>query len=353
MPVKRVAVDLRMVGATPHGIARYALGIWNGLPEADGLRFTAICSPEGFGRVAALRRGDEVVVAKAGFLSAQEQVELPWLLARARADLLHAPSFSVPMLWRGPLVLTLHDATHLALPAHASVAALLYHRTVVRDAARRAVKVLTVSEFSADQIARFYRVPSHRIVVAPDAVELDEPADTATLEVSQAPYLLYVGNGKPHKNVEVLVAARALLSNPPPLLLCGEGLARFAGPGIEVLGAVADAALSTLYRGAAIFLFPSLMEGFGLPPMEAAARGSALLLADSSALREIWAGVAPLLPAHDVAAWAQAISGLLADETARKALGELCRARAGRFQSWQPAVDAALGAYRLGLALAR
>jgi glycosyltransferase involved in cell wall biosynthesis len=354
MKAKRVAVDLRMVGAHPHGIARYALGIWNGLPAADDIHFTAFCSAEGAHWVRSLRPGDELVTARRRFLSPFEQFELPRLLARG-IDLLHATSFSVPALSSVPLVLSLHDATHLSLPQFASAAALLYHRTVVRRAARRAVRVLTSSVFSAQEIQRHYGVPSDRILIAPDAVELPAPSVLPVIPATAngEPYLLYVGNGKPHKNVEVIVRAHGLLSNPPPLLLCGEGLERFVRPGIHHLSAVGDGELLALYRGASIFLFPSLMEGFGLPPLEAAANGAPVLVADSSALGEIWKDVAPLLPAQDAGAWAEAIAALLADPAARGALAERSRALAVRYRSWQPAVEVAVAAYRLGLTLAR
>jgi glycosyltransferase involved in cell wall biosynthesis len=355
MTVKRVAVDLRMVGAVPHGIARYALGIWNGLPPLPDLCFTALCSPEGAARIQPLRPKDTVVTARRRFLSPVEQVELPLLFARAGVDLFHATSFSVPAFSSLPLVLTLHDATHLALPEHARTAAVLYHRAVVRRAARRAVRVLTVSEFSAAEIGRHYGVARERILVAPDAIDLSAaqgPASRLPAGIT-SPYLLYVGNGKPHKNVELLLAAHGLLRDPPPLFLCGAGLEGFARPGVYPLKGVSDDELVAIYRGATLFLFPSLMEGFGLPPLEAAACGAPVLVADGSALREIWTGVAPLLPPHDAARWAETITALLADEASRRSLAERCRAHAARFCSWQPAVDAALEAYRLGLRLAR
>jgi glycosyltransferase involved in cell wall biosynthesis len=355
MTVKRVAVDLRMLGALPHGIARYALGIWNGLPALDDLHFTALCSEEGAPHLRLTRPGDAVVMARRPFLSLLEQVELPRLLAGI--DLFHATSFSVPAFSALPLVLTLHDATHLALPEHASMAALLYHRTVVRRAARRAVRVLTSSEFSAGELLAHYGITRDRILIAPDAIDLAPAAPSAPRlppgMSPERPYLLYVGNGKPHKNVEVLVMAHALLRDAPSLLLCGDGVQQFVGPNVHHLTDASDEELSALYRGAALFLFPSLMEGFGLPPLEAAACGAPVVLADGSALGEIWAGVAPLLPPHDPGRWAQTIADLLADDVARRALADRGAALAARFRSWQPAVDTAVAAYRLGLKLAR
>jgi glycosyltransferase involved in cell wall biosynthesis len=355
MTVKRVAVDLRMVGSIPHGVARYALGIWNGLPARDDIHFTAFCAPEASGDIATIRPGDLIVRARQSFLSPLEQLELPWLLRQSGIDLLHATSFSLPALSAIPLVLTLHDATHLSLPEHARLGARLYHRLVVGPAARRAVRVLTVSEFSATEVGRHYGMARDRIDVAPDAIDLVNATVPRLPDAvsSDRPYLLYVGNGKPHKNVEVLIAARSLLADPPPLVLCGEDLERFARPGIVCLGPVTDDELVALYQHATLFLFPSRMEGFGLPPLEAADWGTPVLVANTSALREIWKNTAPLLSPDDPASWADSILRLLANDAARATLATRCRALAASYRSWDRAVDAALSAYKLGLRLDR
>jgi len=346
--MKRVAVDLRMVGRVPHGIARYALGLWNHLPERRDLTYMAIASEAGASAVGLRRQGDEVFTARASSLAPGEQMEMPRLLRKARADLLHATSFSVPRLWNGPLVVTLHDLTHLRYPELHGPGRRLYYRLVAGPAARRAAAVLTVSRFEAGEIAKRLGVAPERLSVAAPAVEVGFGGEPRPPEATP-PMILYAGNGKPHKNVELIVRAHALTRVFSRLVLAGEGLEAFASPRVEVHAAVDDRALAALYRQASLFLFPSRSEGFGLPPLEAAAAGTPVLVADAAALPETWRGVAPLLSPDDPAAWAREIDRLLSDPRARAELARRCAANAALHASWEPLAGAAERAYRAAL----
>ncbi len=106
-----------------------------------------------------------------------------------------------------------------------------------------------------------------------------------------------------------------------------------------------------LYREATLFLSPSRSEGFGLPPLEAARLGTPVLVADATALREIWNGVAPLLSPDDPAAWAREIDRLLANPIARQELADRCAACADRYTSWAPLMKLAESSYRAALGL--
>jgi glycosyltransferase involved in cell wall biosynthesis len=356
----RVAVDLRMVGAVPHGIARYALALWNGLPGDAGLAFTALCGPETGDRVKPRRPADEVVVCKERFLSFKEQLELPALLRRHQIALLHATSFSAPALWRGPLVISLHDMNHLALPG-AGALRRAYYRLFVGPPARRAAQVLTCSAFSAAEIQRFLRVPESQLTIAPYGLDgaMVPPHARARQAASQRNrwpdhYLLYVGNGRPHKNLRLLEDLSRVL--PSPLILVVGLSARERkqlrpGHGLHLLPMVPDEDLPALYGGATAFLFPSHYEGFGLPPLEAAACGAPVLVADTSSLHEIWNGAAVLLPPDDARAWQAALTELLETPGRLTDLAAACRERAERFRSWTPAIDAAVDAYRSALRL--
>jgi len=308
-----------MVGALPHGIARYALGIWNGLPADTGLTFTALCGPETGDRVKPRREGDELVVCRKRFLSSAEQLELPSLLKRHGISLLHATSFSAPALWRGPLVISLHDMNHLALPSGAMRRA--YYRLLVGPAARRAARVLTCSQFSAGEIRRFLKVPESQIAVAPYGLDgaMVPPrlrARVAARNRNRWPdhYLLYVGNGRPHKNLRLLEELSRALPSPLILVigLSAKERKQFRpGHRLQLMPALADEDLPALYGGAMAFLFPSFYDGFGLPPLEAAACGTPALVADTSSLREIWQGAGILLPPDDPRAWREAVTHLI------------------------------------------
>ena len=350
---KRVAIDLRMVGRVPHGIARYALALWNELPARAEIHYLALCREEGMPSIAARRAGDEIWRTRSRFVSPLEQVELPIVLRRARADLLHATSFAIPLAWRGPLVVSIHDLTHLRFPELHGPGRRLYYRFFVGPSARRAAAVLTESEFEKEEIARRLGVVRAKLHSAPLAIEMgvaNRPSRGSRPPPTSPPTLLYVGNGKPHKNVELLVRVVPLLTQPARLLLVGEGLTRFAGPGIEVRAPVDDATLIETYRSATLFLSPSRSEGFGLPPLEAAWLGTPVLAADATVLREIWSGIAPLLPPDDPGAWAKEIDRLLANPLAREELANRCAAHADRYTSWRPLVELAERSYREALA---
>ncbi|HMK73170.1 MAG TPA: glycosyltransferase, partial [Myxococcaceae bacterium] len=141
----RLLLDLRMVEGRLHGIARYALALAARIPEAaPELEVLGLGPPDGLPPLGPLAPAFPVLPCAAGFLSPLEQPALAAALARARPDLFHATSFSVPRLWPGPLVATLHDATHLVRRREYGLLTALYYRTVVRPRLRRARAVLTV-----------------------------------------------------------------------------------------------------------------------------------------------------------------------------------------------------------------
>ncbi len=338
-----------MVGDSPHGIARYALALWEGLPSNPGLHYTALVAAGS--RLPTHRPGDALLPCRSGFLSAVEQVELPWLLRKAEVDLFHATSIAVPAAWRGPLVMTIHDVNHLAMPGWVGPGRKPYSDRIVRPAARRAGRVLTCSEFSGRELQRWLGVPADKLRVAPYAIEpvfRPPPPDAVAalrrrLDLPEGS-VLYVGNGRPHKNVELLWEL-ARLAPQLPIVLAGRGIDARDLP-VPRVPDIADADLPALYGGASLFLFPSRYEGFGLPPLEAAACGAPVLVARGSSMDEHWEGTGSLLPPDQPALWIQEIERLRGDEASRRALGVRDAEVAARYRSWEPAINAALEAYQ-------
>ena len=266
-------------------------------------------------------------------------------------DLLHATSISVPAAWRGPLVMTIHDVNHLAMPGWTGPGRKPYYDRIVAPAARRAARVLTCSEFSAKEIVRWLGVSADRVHVAPYAIEaLFRPPGAAAIAELRGRlrlperYVLHVGNGRPHKNIDLLWEI-ARLAPRLPLVLAGRGIEPRGLP-VAMIPEIADADLPALYGGAALFLFPSRYEGFGLPPLEAAACGAPVLAARGSSMDEHWEGTGSLLPPDQATVWIQEIERLLQDDASRTALAQRDGERAARFRSWQPAIAAASEAYQ-------
>jgi len=353
----RVLIDLRMVESRLHGIARYALELARRLPGlGPELTFEGLGPPGGLPELGPLEPQFPVHRCSARFLSPAEQPALAMVLSRLRPALFHATSFSVPALWPGRLVATLHDATHLVRADEFGAMTGLYYQWVVRPRLTRAQGLLTVSRFSRDELSAQLRIAPERWAVVPPGVDerfrpLSEAGKRQALmaRLSLPPrFFLAVGNPKPYKNLELL--AQIAGSLPLPLvLLAGPGLrTRFPEP-TRVLDSVDEALLPALYGAAEALLIPSRHEGFGLPALEAMACGTPVLAARAGALPEVIGAAGQLLDPDDGKAWLLASRRLVAETPWREGWVEAGLRRAGDF-SWERCARATLDHYRRALA---
>lgn len=354
----KVLIDLRMVRGPLHGIARYSLELCRHLPGLEpGWQFVGLTGPGGVpDDLGALTPRVPLVRCAADFLSPLEQPALATSLFSQKPDLFHATSFSLPALWPGPLVATIHDANHMALPESASVARKAYYRWVVTPRAKRARALLTVSTFSRSEIAEYLRLPAERLQVIANGVDAmfrvppgSELQDFRSRRGLPARYFAAIGSTKPHKNLKVLVPIADLL--PAPLvLLAGRGARRALGfdESVFELGPLPDEDLVRFYAGAIAVLVPSRYEGFGLPALEAMACGAPVIVAQAGALPEVVGNAGLLVPSHDSPAWREACRRLFRDEPLRHALSALGRERAERY-SWPDCARQTLEVYRRAL----
>jgi glycosyltransferase involved in cell wall biosynthesis len=356
--VPRVLIDLRMVERQIHGIARYALELARRLPRiARDWEFTALVGPEGLpSTLGPLQPELPHLVASARFLSPFEQPSLVAVLLGSRFDLFHATSFSLPALWSGPLVATLHDANHLALPENYRPRTTAYYRIVVGPRARRARALITVSEFSRAELARHLDLPPERLQVIPQGVDerfhprsLSEIAAFRAEHALPPRFLLAMGNAKAHKNLQMV--ARIALHLPLPLVvLAGPGTARRLGFPAQTreLGEIPEDELPLLYASAEALLFPSYYEGFGLPPLEAMASGCPVVASRAASLPEVCGDAALLVDPHSLEGWRDAVLRLCRDAALRKSLSERGIERAARF-TWNACAEQTLAVYRRAL----
>lgn len=346
----RVGIDARMLGHS--GIGTYVRGLLEGLAAAPGtneyLVFTLPDLVDRLPRAACF----EVRSAAVPIYGLQEHWEWPRLLRAARCDVYHVPHYDVPLRFDRPYVVTVHDLIHLLFPESAWQAAAA--RLLLRNAVRRAARVVAVSECTRRDLERRLGVSERRSrVVAPGIDPRYQPIGQAEVRAFRARlglperYVLWVGLRRPHKNVERLVRAyaryRARATAAPDLVLWGRPDRRDAAADAAIgeLGLrdavrcidrrVSDAEMPLLYNGAAAFVMPSLYEGFGLPPLEAAACGVPVLAARAGALPEVLGDAALFAEPHDTEALAVGLERVLEDVPLRAALRERGLERARGF----------------------
>jgi glycosyltransferase involved in cell wall biosynthesis len=278
---------------------------------------------------------------------------LPTILEEDRIDLYHNPTFAVPLVrGRTRMVATVHDAVFKRHPELVEPRLRSYlDRATVRSA-KCADHLITVSEFSKREIGALYGVPEERMTVIPNGVRWpeDRPSQPSIERVLASRglvpegFVLYVGSIQKKKNIDMLLRAfKELLQREPAsrlrLALAGsqEGEdysveSRIAELGIAdrvvVLGYVSEDLLEALYRRALAFVYPSLYEGFGLPPLEAMARGVPTIVSDSSSLPEVVGEDALRVDPRDPQKLASAMLQLFHDSELRQELSKKGRQRA-------------------------
>ena len=286
---------------------------------------------------------------------------IPWALKREGVTLFHAPHYVLPPLVRCRSVVTIHDTIHLMFPQYLpNRAAFSYAKWSITQAAQRSNRVMTVSESSKRDILRFVDTEPDKIEVIYNAYAerfAMEPREEDVVRVRERyqltdEFVLYAGNVKPHKNLERLIDAFAIVRKRGldhlRLVLIGDEISKYTAlrravhqhqlhKYVRFLGYLPEQTLAVMYRLAGVFVFPSLYEGFGLPPLEAMASGTPVVTSNVSSLPEVAGDAAVLVDPYNPQAIADGIYRVLTDERLRRDLVHKGIAQAGRF-SWEQSV---------------
>ncbi len=312
----KILTDARWLG--PHGIGRFATNVLARLPQHSQLR------------------------AGPRQLSPLDPLWLSYQIARHRPDIFFSPAVSLPAVCLSRLVFTIHDLICVRLPAASisfTVARKLYFRTIVKPATQRAYRVLTVSEYSRSELLEWAGLPEESVINVGNGIDpVFKPAGPR--HEPGFPYVLYVGNFKPHKNIHRLLEAFSRVDYPELRLFftghaAPELVAAIRSLRIEkrvhFTGCVDDDRLAELYRGALVLVQPSLMEGFGLPPLEAMACGTPVVVSRSAALPEVVGDAGVFVDPLDVDDISRGIERAVDDCQLRKRLIAAGQLRASLF----------------------
>ena len=270
----------------------------------------------------------------------REQTELPARATRARLDVLWSPGYTAPVLTGVPQVLSILDMQYKRFPHDLTPLARWVTDALVRVGVRRCRRILTISAFSRDEIARFTAASVSKIDVTPLAVDAafseaipypERAALLGRLLPGVGPYLLCVANTYPHKNVDTLVRAYAALPSTLATHLVLVGKPRLGEEVVQAalrelpnparvlrLGGMTRRELVALYQACEVFVFPSLYEGFGLPVLEAMAAGVPVVAANIPTTAEFGGEWVWSCDAHDAGDMARAIEAALREPPAAR-----------------------------------
>lgn len=332
------AIDARMIECS-------GIGTYIRLLMGQGIYDVAL------GSEALIRKYDkevDIIEFEAKIYGIKEQIVFPYQeLKKRNVTILHCPHYNIPLFWKKKLVVTIHDVIHLRFPQYLpNKMAYIYANVMMRLACLKAKRIFTVSENTKKDIIQMLNADSDKIIVTYNAVEecfqKKNRSEVIYLcekypRLSAKKVILYVGNLKTHKNVETLVQAFCVLCEnwEAILVLVGKDFkstyvlesieALGIGEKVILTGTISQEELVDMYNLADVFVFPSLYEGFGIPPLEAMACGTPVICSNTSSLPEVVGDVANLVNPLDAEAMREAIEEELrmgkTDENPRIAMG--------------------------------
>jgi glycosyltransferase involved in cell wall biosynthesis len=341
----RIVFDGRWIGRT--GIGRYSYELLRELQEVDAHNeYIVLLLPETFAKWEATNPNFSKMLVHEEVYTFAEQLTLPWKIRALKPDVVHFPHFAYPILYPGKFVVTVHDMTlvHFKNTQNALLKKVLYEikywamRLTLWSAVWRAKEIITPTEYVKAELVRRYLLKKPKVTVTLEGVSEDvAKADGEASSGIDGPFIMYVGNYYPYKNVERMIRAYAkseTRARGVKFVIVGkedyfrrqlEGVVDSLGLNQLVIfaGRVSDEELAGLYQHAELYVFPSLSEGFGIPGLEAMSHGTPVLSSNASCLPEVYGEAAEYFDPMDVSDMTAKLDGVLGN---RQRLAELSKA---------------------------
>lgn len=344
----RIGIDARFYGPKQKGLGRYVQKLVENLEKVDlNNQYIIFLRQENWSDYQPSNPNFKKVLADYRWYSLPEQILMPIKIWQAKVDLMHYPHFNVPIFCLKPFVVTIHDLVLRKFPTRraSTLNPFLYwlknlaYRLVVYLAIKRAKKIIAVSNYTKKDILKYFKVKPEKIEVVYEGAPArrDSPSDTVLVSEGLSlpkPYILYVGNAYPHKNLERLILSfKKLIEDKQidcQLVLVGEldyfyqrlrEMSSVVPSGkIIFTDFVSDKELTSLYQNASLYVFPSLGEGFGLPPLEAMAFGLPVVCSRATCLPEVLGQAVVYFDPENIEEMAEKIKQVLKDKQLQEKL---------------------------------
>lgn len=344
-----ITIDMRMIHSS--GIGTYISNIVpRVIKDLNDTKFYLLGNEDELNKYA-YYKNVEIIPCHADIYTIKEQFGLFNKIPRD-TKLFWSPHYNIPVLYKGRLLVTIHDVFHLAMGqfVNGSVKK-AYAKIMFNQVKRKADKIFSVSNFTKSQIETYLKYKKDDIVVTYNGVD-DSWFQVPKSNDKEKPYLLYVGNVKPHKNLKTLIKAFGLLQEKVShdLIIVGKKAGFLTGDNeitqiaekykerIHFTGFVEDKHLKSLVANADVFVFPSLYEGFGLPPLEAMACETPVAVSNIPPLKEVCGDAAVYFDPNDEMDMANSILNLINNSDLKNKLAAKGLKHANLFQ-WQKAAD--------------
>ncbi len=346
----KIGIDARFFGSIGKGLGRYTQKLIENLELIDqGNEYIIFLRKENFDEYIPRANNFKKVLADYRWYGISEQIFFPRLLRGYNLDVVHFPHFNVPIFYRRPIIVTIHDLILLHFPTLRGTTLsplwfkikFIAYKLTIKSALSRSRAILVVSEFTKKDILQHYNIDKEKIFITYEAANdycyVSNKNDKEILKKYGIikPYLLYVGNAYPHKNLEFLTSVFSELKKEKShlnMVLVGkedyfysnlkEFVSRKGMRGVFFPGYVSDQDLDVIYRNSELYVFPSLYEGFGLPPLEAMSKGIPVISSDHDCMREILRDSALFFNAKDKNSLSCCIRKVLENDLLKKNLIE-------------------------------
>ncbi|OGY44723.1 MAG: hypothetical protein A3B89_01295 [Candidatus Buchananbacteria bacterium RIFCSPHIGHO2_02_FULL_40_13] len=310
----KIGLDARLYGSQHGGIGRYTENLIKQLElQTDqNTKLFIFLSKDNFNDYQPSNKNFQKVLADFKVYGLKEQLLFPPLLKKYQLDLVHFPHFNAPIFYRGKFIVTIHDLIISHYPNSRTTTLnplvykikLFFYKVIIKNAAQKAKKIIAVSKYTKKDIIKLLKIEPAKIIVTYEGVDLPKTSQMNCNELKtklgiSKDFLLYVGSAYPHKNLEKLISAFKIIDNPNlQLVLVGKKNYFYNRLAKEIkkeklennvilTDYLSDDELTGLYKSAKLYVFPSLIEGFGLPPLEAQSYSLPVVSSNSTCLPEI------------------------------------------------------------------
>lgn len=370
----KIVIDARMYGLEHAGIGRYVMNLVNQLEKVDKKNeYFIFLRKEYYRKLKFKNKGFKKVLVDIPHYSFKEQLFLPGILRKIRPDLVHFPHFNVPIFWQGKYIVTIHDLIKhesrgvetTTKPTPIYWLKYLVYQLTVFSAVKRAQKIITPSKWWKKELVKSYHLKPEKIVVTYEGAgefskkkpTVSGPAALKKYGITK-PFVIYTGSLYPHKNVLCLVQAVIRLNKQGErlslVIACARNvflerfkkeIERMKSLDLVVLaGFVPDGELIALYKEAEAFVTPSLLEGFGLPGLEAMMVGLPVVSSNASCLPEIYGQAALYFDPLNIEDMTEKIERVIRDKKIREKLIKKGFEQVKKY-SWQKMAEQTLKIY--------